>query len=616
MMNRLSPSPRLRTLLRRGAIATAAVVLVALVAMIGLIASRDYAVIEREVISRIERETGGSLRFESRRQVLWPKPRIVFESLVFTRAGQDEAGQNFTIKAPQATVNFDLSDLIDGAIDGPSITLIQPEIEVIGGPLEAHLRSPRAMTGVIDRLIGMFDTASGFSRLRLNIQQAKVRFRNPAAGAETVDLAQVEGRLRYSASRGRIDLYARQESTFRPLELSASLPTRLSLGKDKARPAAIQISGYESRLTFGGSVRHDPDIALMGRLEVSIGDAFERAILGERRERRDAKLDVTAFAATMTLDPRGVGLESLKINQNSRQLSGIAALRENNGRWGVSATLAGDLVDGTAAQAAFEALRTTDGAWSTKPFSIIVMPGIDLDIRLSTREFKLGNVLLANVALSILTRQGRAELAVVDSRFGDGIIKARVSLADAPDGAQDLRLQASGERVEAGKFLEKALGFNRLSGNGNMVIQAEGHGRSIAAIVASLAGTAALEVRNGELVGIDLSRLLARSGDQRPADAALIFALAGKTPFEVLRANFALKDGRIEPVGSTFVTPRVTAMLEGGIDLPAQRHQLAIVLKRRVEESGLPGEFYAFRLDGPLFAPSLKPDLKLLLNRS
>jgi hypothetical protein len=611
MMNRLSLSPRLRVLLRRGMIATAAVVLVALSGMIGLIASRDYAAIEREVISRIEKETGASLRFESRRQVLWPKPKIVFEKLVLSSAGQD-----LVVRAPQAILNFDLTDLLDGTIDGPVITLLQPEIEIVGGPLEAHLRSPRAITGLIDRIAGMFDTSSGFSRLRLSIQQAKIRFRNPVPGGEIIDLAQVEGRLRFSASRGRIDLYARQESTFHPLELSASLPTRLALVRDKAQPASIHISGYESRLVFGGTARRDPDIALMGRLEVSVGDAFERTILGERRDRREAKLDATSLAASMTLDPRGVGLESLKITQNSRHLSGIAALREINGRWGVSATLAGDLVDGSGAQAAFEALRMADGTWSAKPLTIVLLPGIDLDIRLSTREFKLGNVLLNNVALSILTRHGRAELAVVDSRFGDGTIKARVSLAGAADGTQELRLQASGERVDAGRLLEKALGFNRLSGDGNMVIQAEGRGKSIAAIVASLAGTGALEVRGGELVGIDLSRLLARSGDQRPAEASLIFALAGKTPFEILRANFALKDGRIEPVGSTFATPRVTAMLEGGIDLPAQRHQMAIVLKRRVDEAGLPGEFYAFRLDGPLFAPSLKPDLKLLLNRS
>ena len=611
MINRLSLSPRARMVLRRGAIAAVAVMLVVVSTMIGLIASRDYGAIERAVIAKLEQETGSTLRFEGRRQVLWPKPKIIFDSVVFTRNGQD-----FVVKAPQAILGFDPTDLLDGTIDGPVITLLQPEIEVVSGPLEANLRSPRAITAMIDRIAGMFDASSGFSRLRLSMQQAKVRFRNPAPGGESVELAQVEARLRFSAARGRIDLFARQESTFRPLELSASLPTRLSLGREKTRPASIHISGYESRLSFGGTARRDPDIALTGRLEISIGDAFERTLMGVRRARNDAKLDVTSLAASMTLDPRGIGLESLKVTQNARQLSGIAALREINGRWGVSATMAGDLVDGTAAQAAFESIRLADGTWSPKPLTIVLLPGIDLDIRLSTREFKLGNVLLSNVALSILTRHGRAELAVVDSRFGDGVIKARVSLSDAADGAQELRLQASGDKVDAGKLLEKALGFNRLSGDGNMVIQAEGRGRSVAAIVASLAGTGALDVRGGELVGIDLARLLARSADQRPAEASLIFALAGKTPFDVLRANFALKDGRIEPVGSTFSTPRVTAMLEGGIDLPAQRHQLAIVLKRRVDEAGLPGEFYAFRLDGPLFAPSLKPDLKLLLNRS
>lgn len=298
-----------------------------------------------------------------------------------------------------------------------------------------------------------------------------------------------------------------------------------------------------------------------------------------------------------------------------KHLAGIAALREINGRWGVSATLAGDLVDGSAAHAAFQALRNTNGDWSSRPLSINPLPGLDLDIRLSTREFKLGNLILGNVALSILTRAGRAELAIVDSRFGEGTVKARVSLAEAQDGAKEIRLLASGERTDVGKLLEKAFGFNRLTGDGNIVVQAEGRGASVGAIIASLAGSGALEMRSGEVAGIDLARLLLRSTEGRP-DTALILSLAGKTPFESMRANFAIKDGRIEPVGSTFVSARVTAMLEGAIDLGAQRHQLVIVLKRRIDEPGQPGEFYAFRLEGPLFSPSLKPDLKLLLNRS
>ncbi len=69
-------------------------------------------------------------------------------------------------------------------------------------------------------------------------------------------------------------------------------------------------------------------------------------------------------------------------------------------------------------------------------------------------------------------------------------------------------------------------------------------------------------------------------------------------------------------MGSSFVSPRVNAMLEGVTDLGQQRHQMIIVLRRRVEEANLPAEFYAFRVDGPLLAPTLRPDLRLLQNRS
>lgn len=615
MVVRLSLSPDLRMLLRRGTIATAVLVTIGLSALAGLIASRDYAAMEREVIARVERETGAALRFASRRQTLWPKPKIVFDSLSFSRADPGNKSQDIVVKAPQAILNFDLFDLIDGRIDGPSITLIRPEIEVAVGHLDAHLRSPRAITDIIDRFAGFFDGQTGFNRLRLELQQARLTFRGGMPDGGPLEMTPVDAKLRFSTSKGRIDLSARQNSPNRPLEFSASIPTRKVLDQDKTRAASFHVSGYDSRLSFAGTARRDPDMAMIGRLEVDVGKALEAIVLGETVNRRQSALQITSLSANVTLDPRGVGLDSLKISRAAKQLAGIAALREINGRWGVSATLAGDLVDGTAAYAAFQNTRTSEGAWSPKPLAINPLVGIDLDIRFSTKEFKLGKVSLSNVALSILTRQGRAELAIVDSRFGNGIVKARVSLADAPGGGQDLRVMASGERVEMGSLLERALGFNRLSGEGNIVLQVEGRGTSVAALASSLSGTGALEVRGGELSGIDLQRLLARSTDGRP-DAALIFSLAGKTSFENLQVNFAVQDGRIEPVGSRFISPRVTAMLEGAIDLGAQRHQLAIVLKRRVDEPGKPGEFYAFRLDGPLFSPSLKPDLKLLLNRS
>ncbi|OYU46876.1 MAG: hypothetical protein CFE31_19485 [Rhizobiales bacterium PAR1] len=610
MLQRFSLSPRLRLVLRRGAIVAIALLVMALSGIAGLIASRDYAALERDVIARIEHESGTAIRFASRTQVLWPKPKIVFEQVVLTRPTQD-----VTVRAPQVVLNFGLFDLLDGTIDSPSFTLFEPEIDISGVTFAGLAQSPRAMTEALDRISGMFDEKSRFSRLRLVVRRGHVTLRNALAPGQALDLQPVEASLRYSASSEQIDLSARYASSIRPVEVSASLPTRRALAREKTRAASLQISGHESRLIFNGKARRDPDLALVGALEISLGERLERQWLGQAGSTEQRKLDATAITAAASLDPRGIALESLRIERASKQLAGIAALRELNGRWGVSATLAGDLVDGTAAQAAFQALRGPDGHWTTKPLALNPFPGVDLDIRLSTKEFRLGNVLIGNVALSILTRHGRSEFAVVDSRFGDGTVKARVSLADAADGTQELRLQASGDKVDAGKLLDKAMGFNRLAGEGNLVIQAEGRGVGVAALIGNLSGSGAMEIQSGELLGIDLNRLLARANEPRP-ELAVVYALAGKTDFEILRANFAVKDGRIEPVGSTFASARVAAMLEGGIDLNTQRHQLAIVLKRRVEEIGQPSEFFAFRLDGPLFSPSLKPDPKLLLNRS
>jgi hypothetical protein len=611
MLKVLALVARHKRLLVRSLIGLGAVVLLALAALTALVLTRDYASIEASILARYEKELGVSLTLGARRQSLWPKPRLIYQNVAVRRLAGD-----VELKAPRAVIQIDLFDLIDGTIDGPALVLENPEIRVDLGAVDSAFRSPRAIAGLLDRFIGLFDRATTFNRFRIGVDNARLVFARGGLQGEDLAFSQVRGRLRYLNARGRIDLELLSNHPTEGFQVSASLPTLEGLNRAKQGAASIQINALGSRLTFAGSMRRDPDIALIGRLESQISEGVEARFVGRagRKPANPAEPPMTV-AASMALDPRGVALENLKVNRGSRQLTGIAALRENNNRWGLSATLAGDLVDGTAVHAAFQRLNGPDGTWSREALSIIPLPLIDLDIRLSTREFKLGNVVLSNVALSILTRLGRAELAIVDSRFGEGTVKARVSLIDQPDRQQDLRLQASGEKIEIGRFMERAFGFTRLAGEGTLVVQAEARGTSVATLVSGLNGTAALDIRNGDVTGIDLAKLLNRATDARP-DAALLLALAGKTSFEQLRANFVIRDGRVEPVGSSFVSPRVTAMLEGQIDLTAQRHQMIMVLRRRIEEPNLPTEFYAFRMDGALFSPSVRPDLRLLQNRS
>lgn len=603
------PIPRLPwSMLRRAALAVLALCLLLAGGIGALLASRDLDSIARDVVNGLQVETGGQLAVERTRVRYWPTPRIVLEGVQFRRA---DGGATAT--ASRAVISVSLFDLIDGALDSPNITLDGATIRLNTGPVERLYSNPRALTGVADAISSAFDQQKRLANLRLVISRGRFVLDRGVQGGEMI-LDPVDFRLKYAARAGQIDLFARRISEIRPVELTLSLPTRLSLEARERAPAQLQLSGFGSRLNFAGTVSRRPDLALSGRLEASIQDALERALGfagGERRGRGD---EITSVSANVTFDPRGGGLDNLVIQRGDGRLSGIASFRETAGRWSLASTLAGDLIDGTTAHAAMERLKTGEGNWSPRELDVNPAPGLDLDLRISTRLFRLGPVVLENAALSVFTRAGRAEFAIADSRHGDGMFKARLSVLDRA-GAQDIRLTTSGERLESETFLDRALGLGRVRGPANFAFALESHGQSIAQLIANLSGSGTLDIRNGEISGIDLNRLATRSAEMR-AEAALITSLGGRSPFDALTLNLAFRDGRVEPVGSSFATSRVEGSLEGFIDLAKQQNLLNGYLKRRQPVPGQRDEFFAFRIEGPLFQPMLKPDPSLLLRRS
>jgi AsmA protein len=594
--------------IRIGALALLAAVLVIGCAFFAFMATRDLDAVARDLVAGLQAESGGALVVGRTHTRVWPTPRVVLDDVSFRRADGSVSGT-----ATRATITINPLDLIDGRLDSPNVSLEGAVIRLAAGPIEHFYDSPRAVAGAADALSGLFDGQKRLTNLRLVVQRGRFILSSRQAGGD-LTFDPVDLRLKYAGRSGRVDLFARRISEIRPIELSVQLPTRASLMARDRAPAELQISGFGSRLKFSGTISRRPDLALNGRLEASIQDALERALglsTGERRSRDDA---LTNVSANLTLDPRGGGLDALVIRRGEGQLTGIASLRENNGRWSISSTLAGDLVDGTAAHNAINRLKTAEGAWSPREVDVNPAPGLDLDLRLSTRAFRLGPLTLENAALSVFTRAGRAEYAIAESSIGPGSLKARLSIIDR-ERSQDIRLSFSGEKLDSETILDRALGLGRVRGPMNFAFQLESHGNSIEALVAGLTGSGTVEVRNGEILGIDLNRLMARSADMR-TEAALLSSLGGRSPFEQLSVNLAFRNGRIEPVGSVFTNGRMDGSLEGLIDLTTQRNQLSAVLRRRQALPNQPSDFFAFRIEGPLFQPVLKPDASLLQRRS
>lgn len=608
-MPRFSLSPALIKALKRTAIALCATVIVAFSALLLFISTRDLGAIERDFIAKIETETGARLSVKQSRRVYWPQPRVVMENV------QIEAAQHgIMVAAPRLVIALNILDLLDGEIEEPTLIFQDSDITIKAPALNQQARSPRNITQILTNMAVLFEGRTQLTRLRIRIESSKLTLVNGLDGGGALVITPLDARMRYSRRTGRIDVFARRNADIRPLEFTFSLPTRPLLSGSSGAPASMAMSGYGSRASFSGRMRIDPDLSLVGEASGVFHPALAIALGFTEASGRAESHEIVNLSATLSLDQRGIGFEALRIAQGGKTLTGIAALRENAGRWGLSSTLAGDLVDGTAAHATLSRLREGEQNWSHKRLDLNPVPQLDLDIRLSTRAFRFGGLDLSDVALSIFTRAGRAEFSIAEGSFGKGTIKARVSLMQKPEG-NELRLLVSGDKLDAGSFLDHALGFSRLNGKGSFVFQAESNGVSVADFVANLAGSAAFDIRDGEITGVDLEKLAARSA-ALPPQAALYAAIGGRTPFEGLSASFTILKGRVEPAGSRFISTNVESQIDGVVDLPGARHELAIILKRRRAVAGSESEFFAFRIEGPLMAPLLRPDMTLLPNRS
>lgn len=609
------PAP-LRKVLKRLAIGGAALFIAALLVAAVIVLQVDFVGAEKSAVARLEQETGLTISYSAREEARFPSPHVIYRGLSVRRAGLD------IIKAQHADLRFSLVDLLDGNLDFPVLSLKGAEAVLETGTLTGALRSPKAIVETLERLAAIFDQQRAISRFNLVIEAGQLVLRS-STGATDAELGPLAFVLEYSGDRARLQARLSQAGSGRPgkdvplaqqpLKISLSLPAKAGEAQGRAESLRLDASLGDSSLSIAGGMRTALETNVQGSLKAQLGNSFER-LIGLPMLTASERAEPSTLEANVSFDTRGIGLDKLKVAVGRRSVTGIATLREVGERWSISSTLGGDLVDGTAAHRVLQGVRDEKGGWSKAPLNLNPLPQIDLDLRLSSKAFRLGRFALSDVALSVLTRATRAEVAIVDSRFGEGSFKARVVVGDGADRSQTLRVSFSGENVESGELLDQAFGFDRITGPGSFVVQASGQGRTVAEQLSTLNGTAAFDIKDGVVTGIDLNRLMNRAADQRP-ETALLFSLVGKTPFEALRADFALRDGKMETVGSRFLTKTADAVMEGVSDLGLQQHRQSVVLRKRGENDNPQGEFFGFRLEGPLFSPSIKPDGRLLQDK-
>lgn len=207
---------------------------------------------------------------------------------------------------------------------------------------------------------------------------------------------------------------------------------------------------------------------------------------------------------------------------------------------------------------------------------IPVPPIADVDTTGSLRigTLRAAGVELRDLATTLRSGNGRIEVTRLVAALYGGTLAGNASLATS--GRTAVKMQMNG--IDVGRALREFTQREILDGSGSVSIDVTGTGKTVPALERSLAGNARIALRDGAILGIDLSKVLqkvestiaaVRGGS---AGKALESRAGGgeKTAFSSLDASFAIRDGVAHNDDLDLRSPLLRVGGNGSLDIPDQ----------------------------------------------
>jgi AsmA protein len=496
------------------------VVLAALLVIFGIPANFLAGAVQ----SRLEAATGYRLGLGGVTTIsLRPEPTISFRDVTLLTGNEENADSRF--KAETIRVVLSLADLLHGHPRITQLTISRPTIRV---PL------PRERTRVssVGPSPANSSAANGF----------------PAIDHIVVEEGAVEFYSRSAHNEGRIDHIA----------LDASLPP------------AIDVPTVTGSLYVGGQLLH---------IELK-SNALPASVEGQ------------AIPVELTLQGPAPFVQPLSARAELRLRNNSLAINSLSGRFGPSRFSGWATVDLSAnkpmakadldfdrVQILAEAVRhDTDRSalsepWSDRQFSFDALNFFDAEVRVSASDFTIGSFRLAPTAMQFSLDKGVIQGTLANTSLYAGTAEGTFSLdASRPVPAHAMHVRLAG--VSALPLLSDVAGFESLEGTMRANIDVNASGASQKAAISTLAGTLDIQLANGAVRGIDVSKLMHNltstildGWQQNPND---------KTPLSDLNASFSLANGIATTTNLVLTGPIARVTGTGSIDIAEKTLQMKV----------------------------------------
>lgn len=328
-------------------------------------------------------------------------------------------------------------------------------------------------------------------------------------------------------------------------------------------------------------------------------------------------LQATSVEGVLSATANGVALSDAVITIDQSSARGTGSVTLGGKRPSVKADLAFDALNLTPYLAGGSADQPSGGGigWSRDPLDLTVLSALDASVSLTANSIVVDNLKTGAATLGVTLADGRLEALLSRFELYSGSGTGRVTLADNRGAASTAEFTLDG--VDVHRLFKDAAGFGALAGTGKVALNVTGAGESIYGLIDSLDGSAALEIRDGAILGINIPKMMrdltssVLSGWQTDAN--------DKTDFTAFGASFQITDGVATTSDLSLVGPLVRMTGTGNADLAEKTlsfrvdPRLVASLEGQGSEADAKGLGVPIVIEGAWSNPRIYPDIKGIL---
>ena len=236
---------------------------------------------------------------------------------------------------------------------------------------------------------------------------------------------------------------------------------------------------------------------------------------------------------------------------------------------------------------------------------------------------KAANLKAQNVRLDVKAGGGRLDVNPLAASLYQGSMSGSMSVVAAAPPQIALRQNLTG--ISIGPLLKDAVDKDVLEGKGSVTLDVSAQGATVPAIKKALNGSAALNLTDGALKGINIGETIRKAKAQLGSlkgETTQASNAADKTDFTELKANFAIRNGIAHNSDLSLKSPLLRLGGEGDINIGADSVDYlakATLVATAAGQGGktaaeLQGITVPVRISGPYTSLSYKLDFNAMIS--